>query len=80
MAKAMASPVAYLEPVSDDPRGTLRAFTSVHIVDINGNKRVRRVSLGAAHYRSVSVAQESLRSVRADNSGMQIHGQLVIDL
>lgn len=82
MAKAMASPVAHLEPVPMDgePRGTVRAFTTVNVIDMAGRQRCRKVSLGALHYQAMSTAKESMRSVRADNPGMQIDGQLVISL
>lgn len=78
MGKVYAMPV---EAADDDkPRGTVRAFTTIQVVDMQGRERQRKVSLGALHYQSVDVARESMRSVRADNPAMQIHGQLTIDL
>lgn len=80
MAQTVKLHAVPMEYADGTPRGDLRAFTRVPMVDIFGREVFRRVNIGTAYSETLETARNMVRSAREANKDFHVEARFTVDL
>lgn len=73
-----------MDSYSEANKGMLRAYKIIHVTDIWGVTRARRISLGRSYSETLDTAKDMISRVRVNNtgdmSGEDIRAEIVFSL